>query len=200
MKVNFFYLLLPLFLLLVPLSADASYDRHITVTVEKGDNLSGICKKYLEDPGDCPWVAMVNRIKDPEKIFPGQKLIIPGILLKGNSISAAVTFIKGDVNIQAEKDGPWIPLHLNDLVKQGSRIKTGKESVVEITFEDGSSILLRSDTTFGVTAARERDTFYTLRSFFLKIGRTVSTIKKATGQQSRFEIHTPTTVAAARGT
>jgi hypothetical protein len=35
---------------------------------------------------------------------------------------------------------------------------------------------------------------------FLDIGKTISTIKKSTGKETRFEIQTPSAVAAARGT
>lgn len=53
----------------MPAHADDDYT--IEVIVEKGDSLYTICEKILEDPEDWRWVAMVNRIKNPNLVSPG---------------------------------------------------------------------------------------------------------------------------------
>lgn len=47
--------------------------------IARGDTLSGIAKKYYGDPKLYTRLFDANRevIKDPEKIFPGQKIRIP---------------------------------------------------------------------------------------------------------------------------
>ena len=50
-------------------------------TVQKGDSLSKIAKKHLGDGNDWRKIYEANRAligDDPDKIFPGQKLTIPG--------------------------------------------------------------------------------------------------------------------------
>ena len=47
--------------------------------VQKGETLSKIAEKYYGDPGLYKDIFEANRniLKDPNKIFPGQKLRIP---------------------------------------------------------------------------------------------------------------------------
>ncbi len=47
--------------------------------VVKGDTLSGIAKKYYGKSSEYPRIFEANKdvLKDPDKIFPGQKLRIP---------------------------------------------------------------------------------------------------------------------------
>lgn len=47
--------------------------------IEKGDTLSGIAKKHYGKASDYPRIFEANRevIKDPDLIFPGQKIRIP---------------------------------------------------------------------------------------------------------------------------
>ena len=47
--------------------------------IEKGDTLSGIAKKFLGNAMDYPKIFEANRevIKDPNLIYPGQKIRIP---------------------------------------------------------------------------------------------------------------------------
>ncbi len=48
-------------------------------TIVKGDTLSGIAKEYYGDAMKYPVIFEANRevIKDPDLIFPGQKIRIP---------------------------------------------------------------------------------------------------------------------------
>jgi hypothetical protein len=104
-------ILLALFSLL-PFNVLAADDHLIEFVVKDGDSLYKICEKILEDPEDWRWVAMVNRIKNPHRIFAGQKLIIPARLLKGIPIDGLVTFIKGVVSIKLNGVEEWKQLSL----------------------------------------------------------------------------------------
>ena len=48
-----------------------------TYTVEPGDNLSKISKRFYGDPNKYATIAKANNISDPDKIKAGQELIIP---------------------------------------------------------------------------------------------------------------------------
>ncbi len=50
-----------------------------TYTVEKGDTLSAIAKKFYGDASDYPIIFEANKpmLSDPDKIYPGQVLRIP---------------------------------------------------------------------------------------------------------------------------
>jgi LysM repeat protein len=45
--------------------------------VERGDYLGAIADRYVGDFSDFPELARINKIKDPDRIFPGQLLRLP---------------------------------------------------------------------------------------------------------------------------
>jgi len=199
LKINFsWFFCFLLILLIFPISYAA--EENFELKVVKGDKLINICQKYLEDPQKWKEVAAINKLKNPDLIYPGQKLIIPVHLLKGTPWDARVSFIKGEVLIQEKGKEEWIGLNLNDLVKQGSTIKTGDKSAVEITFEDGASFYLRSNTTLGLTTAQKKGDFYTARKLFLQKGNTILRSVPPSGARSRSEVVTQNAVAGVRGT
>lgn len=177
-----------------------AYDRDtVEVTVVTKDNLITICKKLLEEPRKWPMIAKINKLKNPDLIFPGQKLIIPADMLRGVPLDGMVTFVSGEVRAQAEEGDEWKTLHINDRLKQGSSIRTSDESGAEISFEDGDSFLMRSNTILTIRVAK-KSVLNLLQRLFLSAGRTITRVKEATGRKSRFEIQTPSAVAVARGT
>lgn len=57
----------------------ANTDIHGYHVVQGGDTLSKIAKRHLDDAGRYMEIFNANKdqLKDPDKIFPGQKLVIP---------------------------------------------------------------------------------------------------------------------------
>lgn len=180
--------------------AYTDYGDTVEVTVVTKDNLINICKELLEEPRKWGIIAKINKLQNPDLIFPGQKLIIPADMLRGVPLDGMVTFVSGEVRAQVKEGEEWKTLHINDRVKQGSSIRTSGESGVEIRFEDGDSFLMRSNTTLTIRAAKKRGLLNFLQRLYLSAGRTITKVKEATGRKSRFEIHTPSAVAVARGT
>lgn len=65
-----------------PTYADLKHDIQFrqgdqTYTVEAGDNLSKISKRFYGDPNKYATIVKANNISDPDKIKAGQELIIP---------------------------------------------------------------------------------------------------------------------------
>lgn len=180
--------------------AYTDYGDTVEVTVVTKDNLINICKKLLEEPRKWGVIVKINKLKNPDLIFPGQKLIIPTDMLRGVPLDGVVTFVSGEVRARSKEGEEWKTLHINDRLKQGSSIRTGDESGVEINFEDGDSFLMRSNSTLMIRAAKKRGMLNFLQRLFLSAGRTITRVKEATGRKSRFEIQTPSAVAVARGT
>jgi hypothetical protein len=180
--------------------ADAYNEATVDITILKSDNLINICKKYLENPGKWREIAKINRLKNPDLVYPGQVIHIPVSLLKGVPADGLVSFVKGIADVQPQGSKEWKPLSMNDRVKEGSKIRTDDQSAVEITFEDGNSFLQSSGTTIGLSTARKTKANLARYKLFLDIGKTITKIKSATGRESRFEIETPSSVCAVRGT
>lgn len=202
MKTKVFLILFPILFLLFfpPVLGYADDDRMVELTVVKNDNLIKFCKKYLDDPSKWPEVGRINRLKDFDLIHTGQLLIIPVRLLKGVPVDGRVLFVKGDVAVWAAGGEAWTALRPNDLVRQGNLIRTGHESVVEIAFDDGTSFLQRSDTILSLNKVERKGDVHIFQKLILPLGRMLMKVRRATGQDSRIEIQTPSAAAVARGT
>ncbi len=172
----------------------------ITVTILKHDNLTEICRRYLEQLDNWREIARINRLETPYLIYPGETLQSPAVKLKGIPMNGVVTFVKGSVMSMPPQGTDWVNLQMGDSVSQGSQVKTDLESAVEITFKDGASFYLRSGTTISIQTALENTPHYIFRKLIMPAGKTLMHIKKSTGQDSRFEIQTPSAVSAVRGT
>lgn len=185
---------------LFPFFVYANDNQAVEIVVQESDTLISICGKYLEYPGKWKEVAKFNHLKNPDLIHPGQVMRIPLSLLKGEPAEGVASFVKGRVEFQSEEGKEWKPLFFNDRIKEGSRIRTGDESAVEIMFGDGNSFLQSQNTTLGLSTARKAGVNHAIYKLFLKAGRTITKIQSVTGRESRFEIDTPSSICAARGT
>ena len=193
------HLLLAILVFLIPITAHAAGEPCVAITVEKGDCLICISEQYLKNPLQWPEIARINRMKDPDRIYPGQVIRIPERLLRGTPVDGTVSFVKGDVRIKTRADAQWEPLGLNDRVREGSEIETGDGSAVELTLDSGDSCFQKADTLLRLSTARKKGQQY-MHEFFLGTGKTLTRVMKATGRASRIEIRTPSAICAARGT
>jgi hypothetical protein len=186
--------------LLTPVCTAAYDEPTVEIVVHDRNTLINICKEYLEHPNKWKEIARINHLKNPDLIYPGQVLQIPAGLLKGEPAYGVVDFVKGKVEIQSQEDKEWRLLSINDRVPEGTKIRTDNEGTVDIDFKDGNSFLQRPDTIVGIQTATRKGAKYGLYRLFLNVGRTITKIRNITGTESRFEIGTPSCVAAARGT
>ncbi len=172
----------------------------IQITAAKGDYLINICKRYMDSENRWQEIARINRLSNPHKLQPGTKIAVPIAYLKGTPLEGKVTFVQGDAKAQLAGQGTWTPLKTGDTVSQKSNLKTGSESALEITFEDGSSFFLRSDTEMGILKAQKVLSSQLVRDLYLGTGRVLTTVKEATGEAPRFQVRTPSAIASVRGT
>jgi hypothetical protein len=112
-----------------------------------------------------------------------------------------VTWQKGEASIGVNQKGPWQTLKPGMPVTAGNFIKTGKDSMVELTMPDNSVIRLASDTLFKVDQALFPED--KLRRFFSKlfVGKMWAKITVVfRGRRGTFNTSTHTAVAGVRGT
>ncbi len=195
-----FLLLFIVIHLLLPFTVRAGDDRTVDLTVMKNDSLINICKKYLQDEKRWPEIGRFNHLRNFDLIRTGQTLIIPVRLLKGVPVDGRVSFVKGDVRLRTSVESSWKAIQPDDPVPQGSSIRTGDASAVEIIFADGSTLYQRQNTTVGLASAERKGALHMLHRIYLSAGRVLMKVRSAAGQASRIEIHTPSAVAVARGT
>jgi len=199
-RVHFILAVLLLVVCVTPCSCLAGGSDNIELTVVKSDKLITICRKYLQDPAKWREVGRLNHLRDFDVITPGQKLLVPVEYLKGVPVDGRVVFVRSEVLIREPARKNWRPLGRNDIVRQGSSIRTGSEAVVEIAFDDGSSFFQRPDTILDLNVSQMKVTNNVFQRLFIGAGRILMKVRHATGRGSRIEIRTPSATAVARGT
>ena len=148
----------------------------------------------------------------------GKKLLIIGLSVVGLVAIGIVSFIlfqKEDTSDQISvlsilegkalilKAGTdnWTEAKTGQTVKKGDVIRVDDDSRVEITFFEGSTIELQAGTEIKVNAQfLSKNEISTTISLEQELGKTISRVKKLADPASRYEISTPSGVAAARGT
>jgi len=115
-------------------------------------------------------------------------------------LKGCVSLVQGEACVQLRGKGDWISLKAGDHILPRSNLRTGRDGAVEIKYEDGSSLLLRSHTEVTILEAWKTRTSRLLRDFFLSAGRVTAKVQSVMGRSSRFRIHTPTAIASVRGT
>jgi hypothetical protein len=114
---------------------------------------------------------------------------------------AKAEFVKGRVVVQPNGRGAFIPLSQDDFIKTNDVIRTGSDGIAEFKWADGTRLKVEPSSHLTVkkatyNMARKADE----SQFRLAQGTIFVRIVKALSPQSRFEVETPTAVAAVRGT
>ena len=117
---------------------------------------------------------------------------------------AVVDVVAGQADVLVHGKGEPVPLEVGKLVRAGDLVRTGPESSVElrwVRWAGGMRIEIGPETRFEVTRAitntRKKTEDCRLRVDF---GRIWVRVRKAITGRSKFEVETPTVVAAVRGT
>ena len=181
-------------------AAFAQEDNMVKVTVEKGDCLTRICNKYLENPSLWRKISEINKMKNPDLILPGQTILFPASMMKGTPVAGRVTFVKGDAYYRMSDKSEWKKVSLDDRIAEGAMVRTGSEGTLEIKFEDGNVFLLQPDTSIGLKAARKSGEAHSRYRLSVNMGRLITNVQKSTGKESSVQIESPTAILGVRGT
>jgi len=112
---------------------------------------------------------------------------------------ATLTELSGVVEIQKIGDSEWYPAMLNMPLEEGDRIRTGKDSSAEITFDNGQVVKIEDDSDLTLSSVLFSEDREEIKLKAL-VGKILANVKKALGKKSKLELHTPTAVIAVRGT
>jgi hypothetical protein len=165
----------------------------------KGDTLSGLAVRYMSGPGDVATVARFNGIANPNRIPVGTDLRIPTRLLKSTPTTLTAIAVTGAV-LRAAAAGPAGPLSKGDSVGEGDRVSTGANAFATLAKPDGSRVTLPSHTTLRVAVLRRIVLADAAQGeLVIESGRGAMTVTPLQAAD-RFEIRTPASVAAVRGT
>ena len=170
-------------------------DPPISYTARKGDNLYNLALHYMQHLSDYRIVQTLNHIRDPYRIPVGTNILIPRPLLRSDPLQAKVIAFRGATTINGQA------AVLGAAISEGGRIQTGQNAFLSIGLTDGSTITLPSQTSVRVERLRRfRLTNEMERLFHIDDGRTQTEVTPRTNGRDRFEMRTPISVAAVRGT
>ena len=124
-------------------------------------------------------------------------LLIPGLALGEESVGA-VTKISGIARI--ERGGQQLQIAANTSVAAGDKIITMADGEVTITFRDGSKVELGESSSFTIDHYSMNGTSRVSALLKLWGGHLRAVVTTVVGSPPEFEVHTPNSVAAVRGT
>lgn len=197
---TFFCWLCAVFFLLF-FAQSLSAEQYWSYNVQPGDTLWKLSKTHLSNIGHWKKIQTLNNITDPNELRPGTIIRFPIELLKPNvSTGKLITFV-GDVNIQRHFGLQNVKAFQQMLLWSNDTITVGTASNATILFPDGSKVLIQEDSTVLMQDLKDfGDQSYSNTKIYLKSGRIQNKTNPQKQPGSRFEISTPSAIAAVRGT
>ncbi len=166
------------------------------VTVQQGDTLTSLGKRWLAEPKRWPELQRRNKIKNPHLLIPGSTIAIPVSLLRDALTDVTIRSVSGQAR---RADGT--PVATGDRLREGATIKTAEDGYVTIQLVDGSTLRLQSRSQLTIERARRLPgSDATETRFQMPAGQAEVQFKPAAPKASRFEIRTGFASAAVRGT
>lgn len=187
-------------------------------TVRKGDTLWNLCITYTDVPNCWLKIGEYNGVDYPKSMAPGTRIKFPVAWLKNPPTTVKIMFVRGEVYktlLSGESEAAVKGMELSI----GDSLRTGDGSSSTLLFADGSILILEdnSDITMDLLSlARDKsmvDSRVNLRrgSASTRVPKTIGSDvelgsktkhsrTRKPNMQRRFEVKTPSAVAAVRGT
>jgi len=124
----------------------------------------------------------------------------PAVSTTDYSQLTMLSISQGEVLIKKAGTTTWVKAQVGTTLEAGDAIKTATDSWAVITFFEGSTIELEPGTEVGINELNiDATTGSTHIGLAQQVGRTVSRVQKLTDSASSYEVETPTSVGAVRG-
>ncbi len=170
-------------------------------TVQEGDSLWTIGKQNLKSMRYWRKLVDLNGLKEPFYLRPGTTIRIPFEWVKEGASAAKVVAVSGQAVVIRNNSATETPAVVNMFLWHNDRIRTATQAGATLQFSDGSEVLLQEDTEVVVgKLMRYGAGGMTETNLRLESGRIHQKVVPASGPGSRFEIKSPSAVAAVRGT
>lgn len=167
----------------------------VAYQVRPGDTLIALSTRYLSRKEDYQRVQQLNQVKDPYRLPIGSTLMIPFELLRVEMVDGVISSFRGNVTVDGQ------PVTVGARVRQGMKVETGADAFVTVRLPDGSAISLPSQSRIHVQRLRRILLTGGLeRRFRLEAGRSQSSVRPFKDPGSSFQVTTPLSVSAVRGT
>jgi hypothetical protein len=164
------------------------------------DTIWSISNAYLAE--NYSWIDLIrfNHLQRANQVVPGATLLIPLNWLKLQPAPAIAISVTGEALLKRSQQSSWVTLEENFYLHVGDTIKTFKGSVL-VRFADESVLRLEQDTVLIFNRLTQfGKSGMTDTGLRLEKGRVSTKVKPNRENGSRYEISTPSAVAAVRGT
>ena len=171
-----------------------------TYTVRPGDNLSSISTRLLRSQKSAGDLVSYNDIGADRSLTPGETLKVPLRWLEQRPRPATATSVHGQVFAHLHLERGRQPLETGQKLNVGDEIRTARGRAI-ITLADDSMIRMDPRTRLKFDRLRQYGrTGMADTRMNLERGRIDTRVQTFEENGSRFEIETPSAVAAVRGT
>ncbi|MEP7100122.1 MAG: FecR domain-containing protein [Burkholderiales bacterium] len=123
-------------------------DTVVEFVVVRADTLIGLSRSVLISPTAWHEVAKLNKLPNPNRILPGQRLHIPTRLLRGDAVSATLVSVTGEV-LAGDT-----PAAVGAKISEGQSVQTGPNSSAVVALADGSRVRVPPSSLAQVAASR----------------------------------------------
>ncbi len=193
--------LLFVLLVLTCLSASSAPNQAEWVyTVRPGDTVQSIADRYLAQAGEWPSLLRYNNISQTSELSPGTLIKIPVRLLKTYPKPAKLLVSQGSVWVRKAHSTPYVPALRGSRLTVGDELKTDAGFAL-IKFADGSTLKVADNSIIIFnTLTHYGETGMVDTRFRLMRGGIKTDVTPRKGPAARYEVSTPSAVAAVRGT
>lgn len=115
-------------------------------------------------------------------------------------ISAEAVYVEGNVEVVSFEEKRIVLVKLGHSFTEGDKIRTGRNGVVEIKFDNGDVIRVDKSTEMVVQSLHRNERGSTFSVFALAYGRVKSAVSKLISSESKFEYHTRAAICGVGGT
>lgn len=184
------------------LAASADQLPDIQHTVQAGDTLEAVAKRYLKDPQQWREIGTINQIAHPTRLSLGSVIVIPARLVGYQNVT--IEHIQGNAETRSPVTGNnWKALGKGDTLTEGDELKVPAGSFVTLKFADGSSVRINEKSELKLSELRknarteEQHSVLQLDKGGLE-SHVIPTIEQR--RKRKFEIKTPMATTSVRGT
>jgi hypothetical protein len=125
--------------------------------------------------------------------------MVSGQLIAKTSSIAKITFYTGQVEVQKAMKNDWSKALFNQSLLSGQKVKTQEESRAEIGFADGSIIRIDGNSKLDIIDAKKEKSGAQTATAKVWSGKVWANVNKMS-KKTKFQLESPTAVAAVRGT
>ncbi|NND68544.1 MAG: LysM peptidoglycan-binding domain-containing protein [Halioglobus sp.] len=165
--------------------------------VQPGDTLWNLCIQYTAVKGCWKELGVYNDIRDDRGIQPGTDIRIPVAWLLEIPLVGKVLNVQGAVTYQLQPGSNPLPLAAGQDIALGSLL-VSREGSAAIQLGNHSQILLRPNSVLRIDTMSVGESAGQTSTLRLDSGEVEVEVKPES--RSRFEVHTPSAIAAVRGT